>query len=88
MALAVKASLYRRLSIKYRIAALNIYFNSQCISQNIIPKYINLQFKENQSSAGAFAVNVAKKSWLQRELHSGISKGMPYPNIFHCFTWS
>jgi hypothetical protein len=66
---AVKASLYRRLCIKYRIAALNIYFNSQCIAQNIIPKYINLQFKKTQSSAAAFAVGIAKKAWLKRERH-------------------
>jgi hypothetical protein len=66
---ATKASLYRRLSFKYRIASLNIFFNSQCISYGVFPKYINLKWKETWSSAGKYAVEVGKRAWLKRELH-------------------
>jgi hypothetical protein len=63
-----QASIYRKLTIKYRIASLNIHFNSQCLSKGLTPSYVNIACK-SKTSAAVHAMAAAKRTWIKRELH-------------------
>ncbi|XP_071442232.1 uncharacterized protein, partial [Hetaerina americana] len=65
---AEKVSLYQKLSIKYRVASLNIFFNGQCLAKKIVPKYVVLKLSPT-TNAGRHAVEAAKRIWVRRELH-------------------
>ena len=76
---ATQVKLYRKLSIKKRIASLNIYFNSMCLRQNLTPSYVNIT-TTSRSPASMHAVRKASSEWIRRELRKwyGIRDSISY----------
>jgi hypothetical protein len=59
--MALQAKLYLKLSVKYRIAALNIFFDSKCLKNRAIPAYIRIRASSSSTTANNKAVENLKK---------------------------
>jgi hypothetical protein len=64
---ATQVKIYRKLSLKKRIASLNIYFNSKCLRWDLVPSYVNI-WTTSPSLAAKHAVMTAQKTWIRKEV--------------------
>jgi hypothetical protein len=70
---AQQISLYSKLRIKFGIAERNIWFNSECIKNAIIPNYVKIKSNDKSISAQN-SIKKAQKFWLQNELRGWYKK--------------
>ncbi|KAL1124763.1 hypothetical protein AAG570_001384 [Ranatra chinensis] len=60
---------YSRFTYKLYKTIANIWFNKQCLSLNITPKYAKIKIKNKSLSANR-AIKLAEKSWVKFEIRS------------------
>lgn len=64
---------FKRIHLNLHKTVQHIKFNNLCISNNIIPKYINVQIK-NSSASAQKTKQIAQKIWLKNEIKSLYAK--------------